>query len=91
MPSGPVLILGATGAFGGAVALALIERGEAIRVFCRDAGKACGTHLADPDPEAVSRAFEQGYTFVVLSSDLFLLWKWAERMNTLMDEQRPGP
>ena len=36
----PVLILGATGAFGGAVALALIERGAAIRVFSRDADKA---------------------------------------------------
>ena len=40
MPPGPVLILGATGAFGGAVALALIERGEAIRVFSRDGVKA---------------------------------------------------
>ena len=29
-----------TGAFGGAVALALIERGAAIRVFSRDADKA---------------------------------------------------
>ena len=40
MPPRPVLILGATGAFGGAVALALIERGDAIRVFSRDTDKA---------------------------------------------------
>ena len=40
MPSRPVLILGATGAFGGAVALALIGRGEVIRVFSRDRAKA---------------------------------------------------
>ncbi|MDP6883873.1 MAG: NAD-dependent epimerase/dehydratase family protein, partial [Rhodospirillales bacterium] len=40
MRPGPVLILGATGAFGGAVALALIGCGEAIRVFSRDGAKA---------------------------------------------------
>ena len=40
MPPGPVLVLGATGAFGGAVALALIGRGDAIRVFSRDRDKA---------------------------------------------------
>ena len=48
---------------------------------CRKQGKACGTQLVEPDEENVSLALDQGYTFVVLSSDVFLLWKWAERMK----------
>jgi len=48
---------------------------------CRRLGKACGTQLVEPDEENVPLALGQGYTFVVLSSDVFLLWKWAERMK----------
>ena len=31
----------------------------------------------------LAAAFEAGYTFVVLASDVFILWKWSERMRTL--------
>lgn len=58
-------------------------RGAAKRVIaaCRKAGKACGTHLVEPDAGQIKRALDQGFTFIVLSSDVFLLWKWAQRIR----------
>ena len=50
---------------------------------CRRHQKACGTQLIDPTREQVAAAFENGYTFVVLASDVFILWKWSERMRVL--------
>lgn len=51
---------------------------------CRKAGRACGTQLVEPTSEQVDAAFRDGYTFVILSSDVFLLWKWSERMKELI-------
>ncbi len=51
---------------------------------CAKHGKACGTQIVDPDEKNVRKAFSNGFTFLVLSSDIFLLWKWGERMNRLM-------
>ncbi len=52
--------------------------------ICRRQGKACGTQIVEPDEENVTAAFEAGYTFVVLASDVFILWKWSERMRKLI-------
>ncbi len=57
---------------------------QRVIAACARAGKASGTHLTDPDPESVQKAFSAGHTFVVLASDVFLLWKWSERMRTLI-------
>lgn len=55
---------------------------------CRRLRKACGTQIIEPTETAVAAAFEQGYTFVVLASDVFVLWKWGERMRTLVKTLR---
>ncbi len=55
---------------------------------CRRAGKACGTQIVDPNAQNVQAALEGGYTFVVLASDVFLLWKWGERMRSLIQGVR---
>ncbi len=57
---------------------------------CRKRGKACGTQVVDPTPERVAEAIAQGYTFIILASDVFILWKWAERMQALVAQQRSG-
>jgi len=31
----------------------------------------------------VEEKFNEGYTFCVLSSDVFLLWEWARKMKTV--------
>ena len=58
---------------------------------CRRRRKACGTQDIEPTPESVSAAFELGYTFVVLASDVFILWKWSERMRRLSAGTRRQP
>jgi len=64
------------------------EAAQRVVDACKKAGKGCGTQVVSPDPENVSTAFANGFTFVVLSSDIFLLWKWAEGMNGLISECR---
>jgi 2-dehydro-3-deoxyglucarate aldolase len=55
---------------------------------CRRARKACGTQLIEPTEDTVLAAFDMGYTFVVLASDVFVLWKWSERMRRLSEAIR---
>ena len=50
---------------------------------CRKQGKGCGIQLVEPDEGQVTAALGQGCTFIVLASDVFILWKWAERMKKL--------
>lgn len=51
---------------------------------CQRRGKACGTHIIEPTQESIQQAFKAGYTFVVLASDVFVLWKWSERMRGIL-------
>ena len=53
---------------------------------CRRRGRACGTQLVEPTEGQVASAIEQGYTFIVLASDVFILWKWSERIKALIKE-----
>ena len=51
---------------------------------CKRFGKACGTQIIELTPDCASKAFSAGYTFAVLASDVFLLWKWSERARELI-------
>jgi 2-keto-3-deoxy-L-rhamnonate aldolase RhmA len=50
---------------------------------CRKYGKACGTQLVEVTAEAIEAAFASGFTFVILASDVFILWKWSEHIRKL--------
>jgi 2-keto-3-deoxy-L-rhamnonate aldolase RhmA len=58
--------------------------GQLVVDACKKYGKACGTHDIDPTSERVQLAIESGYTFVVLASDVFILWKWGEKMKKVI-------
>jgi len=63
-----------------------IAEAESIVInACKKRGKACGTQMIDPDRAGVKGAFEKGYTFVVLASDIFALWSWSRKMKRIMD------
>ena len=51
-------------------------------------GKACGTQVVEPTPARVKAALRRGYTFVMLASDVFILWKWSEAMGKLIRDVR---
>lgn len=66
------------------------EAAKKVIKDCAVAGKACGTQIVEPNRENIEEAFSDGYTFVVLASDIFVLWKWAERMKAFVKELRPA-
>lgn len=53
---------------------------------CAKYKKSCCTQVADVNANAVADVFDQGYTFVILGSDLFVLWKWAEQTRGLVQQ-----
>jgi 2-dehydro-3-deoxyglucarate aldolase len=55
---------------------------------CAKFGKGCGTQIIEPDMKNIEDAFSAGYTFVVLASDIFILWKWAERIRDFIRRQK---
>jgi len=53
---------------------------------CSKNNKACGTQDIDPTEDSVKKALAAGHTFIVLASDVFLLWKWSERMKDIIEK-----
>jgi 2-dehydro-3-deoxyglucarate aldolase len=51
---------------------------------CEKYGKSCGTQVIEPDSRSIKKAFAEGFTFIVLSSDVFSLWKWSERIRSVI-------
>jgi len=68
----------------------VIEATDIVIAACNKNGKACGIHVVDPDRDNVKDAFNRGYTFVVLASDVFIFWKWSERINSIIKMQKEG-
>ncbi len=62
----------------------VIDASKKVINSCQKFGKSCGTQLNDPNPKNINNLFELGYTFAILGSDLFILWKWAESMKEII-------
>ncbi|HEC27688.1 MAG TPA: 4-hydroxy-2-oxovalerate aldolase [Gammaproteobacteria bacterium] len=62
----------------------VIEASRKVIAACERHGKSCGTQVADASQESVQALFDLGYTYAILGSDLFVLWKWAEQMQSLI-------
>jgi 2-dehydro-3-deoxyglucarate aldolase len=66
----------------------VVEAGGRVIAACAKYGKACGTQVIEPDRENIQAAFSAGYTFVVLASDIFILWKWSEQIGAIINKLR---
>lgn len=82
---GPYDISGSYGVPGQINHAKVIEASKKVILACEKHGKSCGTQIADPNKDNVSSFFDMGYTFLILGSDLFVLWKWSEKINTLIN------
>ncbi len=51
---------------------------------CKERGISCGTQLSDFNPDSVKVALAMGYTFIIASSDLFVLDAWANSAERVM-------
>jgi len=85
---GPYDLSGSLGVPGQLSHPSVTEAAEKVISACAAFGKGCGTQVIEPDFESLQGAFEAGYTFVVLASDVFVLWKWSERMDDLVQRLR---
>lgn len=85
---GPYDISGSLGVPGQTAHPLVIDASRKVIAACERSGKSCGTQVADASVESVQALFDLGYTYAVLGSDLFVLWKWAEQMQGLMKSMR---
>lgn len=81
---GPYDISGSLGVPGQVDHVKVIEASMKVIESCKKHGKSCGTQLNDPNQNNVKKLFDLGYTYAILGSDLFVLWKWADNMQSLM-------
>ena len=85
---GPYDIAGSLGVPGETNHPKVREAAKLVVESCAKAGIGCMTQIADVNRAALEDAFDQGYTAIVMGSDLFVLWKWAADMRALMHELR---
>ena len=81
---GPYDISGSLGVPGQLNHPDVINASKKVIKACEKYGKSCGTQLNDPNLKNIDALFELGYTFAILGSDLFILWKWAEAMKEVI-------
>jgi 2-keto-3-deoxy-L-rhamnonate aldolase RhmA len=86
---GPYDLSGSMGIPGQLDHPSVAEAAKKVIDACANFGKACGTQIIEPDMKNVQEAFSAGYTFVVFSSDIFIFWKWTERMRNVINQLRP--
>ena len=55
---------------------------------CKERGISCGTQLSDFNKGSVQAALDMGYTFIIASSDLFVLEAWASDAEKVMQGLR---
>jgi len=85
---GPYDLSGSLGIPGQLLNPRVAEACSRVIEACRNHGKACGTHIVEPTEKNIRDELNYGYTFLVLASDVFVLWKWSERMRLLVDSIR---
>lgn len=85
---GPYDISGSLGVPGQTSHPLVIEASKKVIIACDKYGISCGTQVSDSTEESVQALFDLGYTYAILGSDLFVLWKWAEKMNQLMRKMK---
>lgn len=85
---GPYDISGSIGVPGQLDHPDVVQACKKVILASKKSGKSCGIHLVEPSLNIVQHAFSDGYTFVVLGSDVFLLWKWSASMKDLIEKIR---
>lgn len=85
---GPYDLSGSLGVPGQLDHPAVVEACARVIEACRRRGRACGMQLVEPSEAGIHAAWQRGYSFVVLASDVFILWKWSARMRPLVEAAR---
>jgi 2-dehydro-3-deoxyglucarate aldolase len=81
---GPYDLSGSLGVPGEKFHALVKEAEKKVIKACKDRGISCGTQLSDFNPDSVKNALAMGYTFIIASSDLFVLDAWANNAEKVM-------
>lgn len=66
----------------------VIEASRKVLKACKEFRKSCGNQVIEPSLISLKKALSDGYTFVILASDIFILWKWSEAMRLFVNRLR---
>ena len=84
---GPYDISGSLGIPGELSHPAVLNACKEILLICKKYKKSCGIHDTDPNPKSLKLLDKNGYNFIVIGSDIFLLTKWVNNMNKLLNKK----
>ena len=85
---GPYDMSGSLGVPGETQHQLVLEAEKVVINACKRMGKSCGTQLADFTEENVEAAIQKGYSFIIASSDLFVLNSWANQADNIIKRLR---
>jgi 2-dehydro-3-deoxyglucarate aldolase len=57
---------------------------ETILNICNNLKISCGIQINDVSPKIVETKINMGFNFIILASDLFILWKWTEKAQSII-------
>ena len=80
---GPYDLSGSLGVPGQTNAKIVKEACEKVIAACKQYNKGCCTQIQKPTKEIVSESIKDGYSFLILGSDLFILSEWAINTSKL--------
>jgi 2-keto-3-deoxy-L-rhamnonate aldolase RhmA len=83
---GPYDMSGSLGVPGQTQHQLVLDAEKVIIDACKKAGKSCGTQLAQFNPQNIEMAIRKGYTFIIASSDLFILNEWTQAASVAIRE-----
>jgi 2-dehydro-3-deoxyglucarate aldolase len=82
---GPYDLSGSLGIPGQLAHPKVAEACATVVAACRRAGKSCGLHVIHPTLEDIQRRFAEGYTFLLLGSDVFHLWRRTAEVDGMLE------
>ena len=81
---GPMDLSGSLGIPGETNHPDVIKASKKVIEACEKYKKSCGTQISETTENATKSLFELGYTYAILGSDLFVLWRWSEEMKKII-------
>lgn len=64
----------------------VIKSAEKVIKSCEKFNKSCGTQISDPNFNNMNEAINRGYTFIICSSDLFVLSNWSQKIKKTIND-----
>lgn len=85
---GPYDLSGSLGVPGDVNSKVVLDACDRVINACEKAGIGCCTQIQSPSSKNIKSALDQGYTFLILGSDLFVITEWSKAVVELTAEYK---